>query len=59
MTGAAVAMLTLSLDVVLIVLMMLALSWRESRWSRAPATRRSDLPRPAVRARETSRAKAA
>jgi len=52
-------MLTLSLDVVLIVLMMLALSWRESRWSRAPATRRSDLPRPAVRARETPRAKAA
>ena len=53
-------MLTLFLDLALIVLMTLALAWRESRWSRAPGARRADLARPAARARETARrAKAA
>jgi hypothetical protein len=45
MTGSA-----LLLDALLIVVMMSALSWRESRWSRAAAARR-----PEVRQRDVRR----
>jgi len=52
---------TLVFDVLLIVVMMSALSWRESRWSRPATVRRLEAQRPeARRPREASRrAKAA